>query len=158
LDGHNVVITLECALRGIPVTAADDGFIRDIGQVSRTFRPSSLTEQTLQLLGGYLAAQGIGPVTFWYDAPMSRSGELAAATRSMLAACRLAGEAQAVPVPEKLLLDFAGAIGSSDTYLIDRAELVVDVAGEIIRQLDGVQIIALKPEDPEKQIIPSNLK
>ena len=60
LDGHNVVITLESALRGIPVTAADDGFIRDIGQISHTFRPSSLTEQALKLLGGYLAGTGSG--------------------------------------------------------------------------------------------------
>jgi hypothetical protein len=158
LDGHNVVITLESALRGIPVTAADDGFIRDIGQISHTFRPSPLTEQALKLLGGYLAGKGVGPVLFWYDAPMSRSGELAALTRSMLQACGVAGEAQAVPVPEKELLKWEGAIGSSDTYLIDRAGVVVDVAGEIIRQRHGGRIIALNPEDPGKQAISGNLK
>ena len=34
LDGHNVLITLECAIRKLPLVAADDGFIRDVGQVS----------------------------------------------------------------------------------------------------------------------------
>jgi hypothetical protein len=143
LDGHNVVITLECALRGMPLTAADDGFIRDIGQISQKFRLSPLTEQALRRLSRYLAAHGVGPVTFWYDAPMSRSGELAATTRRILLDCQLPGDAQAVPVPEKLLLEFEGVIGSSDTFLIDRLGLVADVAGEIIRQLPGMQIIML---------------
>jgi hypothetical protein len=143
LDGHNVIITLEGAFRGIPVMAADDGFIRDIGQVSHTHRLTPLTEQVLQRLSRYLAAHGVGPVMVWYDAPMSRSGELAASTRRIFQACQLAGDAQAVPVPEKQLLEFSGVIGSSDTYLIDQAEQVIDVAGEIIRQLPQVQIISL---------------
>jgi hypothetical protein len=143
LDGHNVVITLESALRGIPVLAADDGFIRDIGQVSHAFRFTSLTAQVLQRLGLYLAAQGAGPVQVWYDRPMSRSGDLAAATRRIWQDCGLMAEAQAVPVPEKKLLEFAGVIDSSDTAVIDRIEQVVDVAGEIIRQLPRVRIIAL---------------
>lgn len=147
LDGHNVVITLESALRGIPVMAADDGFIRDIGQVSDRFRLTSLTEQVLQHISFYLGAHAIGSVMFWYDGPMSRSGELAAATCRILQVCQVAGDAQAVPVPEKELLKFPGAIGSSDTYLIDRSEQVIDVAGEIIRQLPQVQIIALAEEE-----------
>ncbi len=147
LDGHNVVITLESALRGIPVMAADDGFIRDIGQVSDRFRLTSLTEQVLQHISFYLGAHAIGSVMFWYDGPMSRSGELAAATRRILQVCQVAGDAQAVPVPEKELLKFPGVIGSSDTYLIDRSEQVIDVAGEIIRQLPQVQIIALAEEE-----------
>lgn len=148
LDGHNVLLTLECALSGIPIIAADDGFIRDIGQLSRKYRPSPLTWQALQLLGDYLAAQGTGPVLIWYDAPMSRSGELAAATRSLLAACGLTGQAEAVPVPERQLLQNRGPIGSSDTHLIDRARLVVDVAGEIIRAQALGRILALGSSDP----------
>ncbi len=143
LDGHNVVITLEGALRGIPVTAADDGFIRDIGQISHKFRPSPLTEEALRRLSRYLVVHEVESVTFWYDAPMSHSGELAATTRRILQDCQLLGDAQAVPVPEKRLLEFAGVIGSSDTYLIDRSEFVADVAGEIIRQMPQIRIISL---------------
>jgi len=143
LDGHNVLITLECGLRGIPVTAADDGFIRDIGQVSKKFRPSRLTEQALNCLSHFFAIHRIGPVMFWYDAPMSRSGELAATTRKILLHNHLSGDAQAVPVPEKRLLEFDGVIGTSDTHLIDLADLVADVAGEIIRQIPGARIISL---------------
>jgi hypothetical protein len=143
LDGHNVLITLECSLQGLPVTAADDGFIRDIGQISSRYRLSPITEEALHRVGSFLAAHGVGPVMFWYDAPMSRSGELAALTRTIMQQHQLDGEAQAVPVPEKKLLEFEGVIGSSDTYLIDRAGLVADVAGEIIRLIPEAWIISL---------------
>ncbi len=35
LDGHNVLITLESAIKGRELVAADDGFIRDVAQISR---------------------------------------------------------------------------------------------------------------------------
>jgi hypothetical protein len=158
LDGHNVVITLECALRGLPVTAADDGFIRDIGHISHRYQPSSLTDQVLQRLSEYLAGHGVVSVFVWYDSPMSRSGELAAATRKIMQACHLDGDALAVPVPEARLLEWQGVIGSSDTFLIDRREQVADVAGEIIREMPGVEIIDLSSEQPEKQELPGKLK
>ena len=41
LDGHNVLITLECALRKLPLVAADDGWVRDVGEVSRAFKVSA---------------------------------------------------------------------------------------------------------------------
>ena len=56
LDGHNVLITLECALQKLPLVAADDGFIRDVGQVSRSFKPSRETDLVLALVLDYLAA------------------------------------------------------------------------------------------------------
>lgn len=134
IDGHNVLITLECALRRLPLVAADDGFIRDVGQVSRAFRASPETEEALLLLGDYLALQQAGPVRVFYDAPLSRSGELARHTRELWTARGLAMEAAAVPVPERELLAFSGPIASSDTHLIDAREEIIDLAGEIIRQ------------------------
>lgn len=134
VDGHNVIITLECARRGVPLVAADDGFIRDIGRLSRAYRPSALTTAVLSHLAAYLAAHKVGPVSIYYDAPMSRSGELAALTRTICLAGGLNGEAQAVPVPEHKLLHAQGVIASSDTHLIDHCRQVVDLAGEMIRQ------------------------
>lgn len=144
VDGHNVIITLECAHQGLPLVAADDGFIRDIGRLSRSYRPSDLSARVVRSLCGFLSSHGVGPVFFWYDAPMSRSGQLAAMTREVMAACRLAGEARTAPVPEKHLLAFDGAVAGSDTYIIDLSHLVADAAGEIIRQLPQVRIISLE--------------
>jgi len=134
IDGHNVLITLECGLRGLPLVAADDGFIRDVGQVSRAFRASPETDQALILLADYLAMQQAGPISVFYDAPLSLSGELAQRTREIFTSRGLAVTAAAVPVPERELFAFPGPIASSDTALIDAHPVVVDLAGEIIQR------------------------
>jgi hypothetical protein len=134
LDGHNVLITLECALRKLPLVAADDGFIRDVGEVSRAFRPSPATDRVLALMADYLADHAAGPVEVFYDAPLSLSGELAGRTREIFASHGLDVRAAVVPVPERLLSGFPGAIATSDTALIDAHPTVVDLAGEIIRR------------------------
>ena len=134
LDGHNVLITLECALRNLPLVAADDGWIRDVGLVSRAFRASPATNRVLALLADYLAQHQPGPLQVFFDAPLSLSGELARHTAEMWAARGLIVQARAVPVPERELAEFPGAIATSDTVLIDSHEPVVDLAGEIIRQ------------------------
>ena len=146
IDGHNVLITLECALRHLPLVAADDGFIRDVGQVSRSFKPSRETDRVLALLLDYLAAQAWpAPVAVFYDAPLSLSGQLARLTMEAAAARGLKLTAAAVPVPERELQDFPGPIVSSDTALIDAHGVVVDLAGEIIRQVLRRQPIELSP-------------
>ncbi len=134
LDGHNVLITLESALQGRPLVAADDGFIRDVAQLSRAYRDSPATRQALTLLAAYLSRHRPGPLTLLFDAPMKRSGELAEHTRRLFAAQNLPVESRAVPVPERELLVFSGALATSDTHLIDAQDLVVDLAGEIIRR------------------------
>jgi hypothetical protein len=133
LDGHNVLITLECAARRLPLVAADDGFIRDVGEISRAFRVSEATDESLARLAAYLADRAPGPLEVFYDAPLSLSGELARRTREIFASRGLLVQAAAVPVPERLLLTFPGAIATSDTALIDAHATVVDLAGEIIR-------------------------
>jgi hypothetical protein len=143
LDGHNVLITLECALRKLPLVAADDGWVRDVGEVSRAFRVSAATDRVLALLAGYLADQAAGPVEVFYDAPLSRSGDLARRTREIFASRGVTVQAAAVPVPERELAAFPGAIATSDTALIDAHQTLVDLAGEIIRRQGGWPFIDL---------------
>jgi hypothetical protein len=151
LDGHNVLITLECALRKLPLVAADDGFIRDVGQVSRAFKVSPATDRVLTLVADYLAAQAPGPLQVFYDAPLSLSGELAGRTREIWAARGLAVKAAAVPVPERQLAAFDGPIATSDTALIDARETVVDLAGEIIRGQPQWSVIDLEGENAKAE-------
>jgi hypothetical protein len=143
LDGHNVLITLECAVRQLPLVAADDGFIRDVGEISRAFKVSEATDRVLALMAAYLAGQAIGTLEVFYDAPLSLSGELARRTRELFASRGLVVQAAAVPVPERLLANFPGAIATSDTALIDLHATVVDLAGEIIRRHPEWRVIAL---------------
>lgn len=152
IDGHNVLITLECALRNLPLVAADDGFIRDVGQVSRSFKPSPETDQVLALLLDYLTAPPWeDPVAVFYDAPMSRSGELARRTADLATARGLKLKAVAVAVPERDLQNFPGPIATSDTALIEAHPVVVDLAGEIVRRvLDRRPLDLAKPAAPTR--------
>jgi hypothetical protein len=134
LDGHNVLITLESALMGRALVAADDGFIRDVAELSGAYRHSPATRRALGLLAGYLARHAPGPVTVLYDAPLAKSGELARETRDIFQAQGLAVTARAVAVPERELIIFPGAVATSDTHLIDARDVLMDLAGEIIRQ------------------------
>ena len=148
LDGHNVLITLECAGRGLPLVAADDGFIRDVGEISRAFRVSEATDRVLAQVADYLADQAAGPVEVFYDAPLSRSGELARRTREIFASRGITAQAAAVPVPERELAVFPGAIATSDTALIDAHGTLVDLAGEIIRRHPAWRLIYLGEPGP----------
>lgn len=148
LDGHNVLITLECADRGLPLVAADDGFIRDVGEISRAFRVSEATDRVLAQVADYLADQAAGPVEVFYDAPLSRSGELARRTREIFASRGISAQAAAVPVPERELTVFPGAIATSDTALIDTHGTLVDLAGEIIRRHPARRLIYLGEPGP----------
>ena len=146
LDGHNVLITLECALRNLPLVAADDGFIRDVGEISRAFQVSPATDRVLALVADYLAEHGTGLIQVFYDAPLSLSGELARRTREIFQENGLTVEAAAVAVPERELLDFPGPIATSDTHLIDAQAEIVDLAGEIIRLQDLPLILWERPD------------
>jgi len=134
VDGHNVLITLEAALRGLPLVKADDGVIRDVAELSRAYRPGPVTTQALRLLVAALRRARVGPVTVLLDAPMRKSGELAREIREALAGAGLTAEARAVPVPETELMAAGGPVATSDSHLMDGVAAVVDLAGEIIRR------------------------
>ncbi len=137
LDGHNVLITLECAFNGLPLAAADDGFVRDVAELSRAYRISPATDRALKAMAVFLQGRNPGPVAVFYDAPMSKSGELTRRTREIFQETGLGCEALAVPVPEKELLAFPGAVATSDTHVIDARQGIVDLAGEIIKEESG---------------------
>ncbi|MBW2350322.1 MAG: DUF434 domain-containing protein, partial [Deltaproteobacteria bacterium] len=43
IDGHNILITLESAIKRRPLLLADDNFVRDISRIFRRFRPTDRT-------------------------------------------------------------------------------------------------------------------
>lgn len=133
VDGHNQLLTLESALRGGPLVAADDGVVRDIARAAPLYRPTAVTEEALSLLLEVLVAAGPQSVLFLFDAPVSHSGELSARVRALLAEAGLEGEARTAAYPEAELERHRGPVATADGGLIERCEEVVDLAGEVIR-------------------------
>jgi len=122
IDGHNVLITLESAIKRRPLLLADDNFVRDISRIFRRFRPTDRTK----------AAWGL--VTVLLDAPLPRSGELATRIRQWMNYARIKGDVTTAARPESSLLALEGIKASADSVIIDRSTKVFDLAGHIIRR------------------------
>ena len=133
IDGYNVLITVEAGLCGRPLVLADDGFTRDISGLSGNFRKTARTEKALKLILDVLKTMNPRHALFLFDAPISKSGELAEEVRTQLMKESLPGDALAVKVPEKILIGFPGIVATSDTAIIDQSEKVVDLAGHVLR-------------------------
>lgn len=136
VDGHNLLITLESALSGAVLVAADDGVIRDIGQRGRHYGPGPDTQRAAGLMINALAQAGAAEVLILLDAPLSKSGELAAGLRARLAEAGLPGVARAVSGPDRELAAFDGVTASGDRAVLDAAAKPLDLAGAIIRGLE----------------------
>jgi hypothetical protein len=134
IDGHNVIITLEAALAGLPLILGDDGFVRDISGLSGSYKPSERTEEVLSWIVDGLKRVKPVHTLILLDAPMSRSGELAREIRNRFIEEGIPGDARAVRVPEKVLIGFPGIVATSDTAIIDRSKKAVDFAGAILRR------------------------
>jgi len=137
VDGHNVLITIEAGLSGKRLVLGDDGFVRDISGLSGNFRRTARTEEALQMIFDLILEVVPRQTFFLFDAPISKSGRLAQEVRDRLRKEGLPGDAQAVRVPEKILMGFGGFIATSDTAIIDQSERVVDLAGTIIKKRFG---------------------
>ena len=133
IDGYNVLITVEAGLCGRPLIFGDDGFTRDISGLSGNFRQTETTKKALTLILEGLKRYKPKRVLFLFDAPISKSGELAEEVRRRLNEACLPGDAQAVKVPEHILVGYPGIIATSDTAVIDTSEKVLDLAGHILK-------------------------
>lgn len=135
VDGHNVIITVESALAGRPLIAANDGVIRDVAGVSHRHRLTSLTREAIGYVLRELARYPPEQIRFFLDAPIRHSGELAALIRTALRDQHLSGDAQAVRVPEEYLIGSPAIVATSDSAILDRVERAIDLAGLVIRSL-----------------------
>lgn len=133
VDGYNVLITVESSIRGIPVLMCDDGWVRDVAGVSGGYRFGETGMRAMAIILETLRTLYPARVLFFFDSPITRSGELASFVREKIGDYRLAGDALAVQVPEKILQEHEGPVATSDSALIERLPRVVDLAGCVIR-------------------------
>jgi hypothetical protein len=143
VDGYNNLITLESFLQGKLLVYCDDGFIRDLSEVHRRYRINPATEKALNLMAETLKSLRIGAVKVFYDSQLSRSGELAALTRRVLAAWGLEGDATAVRRGDTSVLAWSRLAASSDSVIIQKAWKVLDLAGFIVRKKAPDKVVRL---------------
>ncbi len=144
VDGYNVLITVESMLRKKPLILCDDGFVRDISGIHGKHRLSSYSEHALSLIMRLLTELQPSEVRFHYDQQVSRSGELAALTRSLLDRFTLDGNAETARQADNAALGFGTVLATSDTVLIERGKRLFDLAAEVARRSSPTQILPLR--------------
>lgn len=141
IDGLNVVITVETALRGGVLVTTVDGGLRDLAGVHGTYRPDDTTDEALRRVAGVLAGRGWErvPTTWYLDAPVSNTGRLAARLRDVAADRGLPWSSEVVPDADAALaLAPEGVVvASGDAPVLDRVAAAgrswLDLGGDTVR-------------------------
>ncbi|GIW46879.1 MAG: hypothetical protein KatS3mg078_0756 [Deltaproteobacteria bacterium] len=134
VDGYNQLITIESYRKGNFVFIATDGLVRDSAAVYRSYKLSPFTEEVLNLVVKELSNLELKAIEFYFDKPISFSGELCKIINALLEEQGIKGRAQTVNSPD-YILKTAELVATSDSVIIDKAESVFDLAGWFLRRV-----------------------
>jgi hypothetical protein len=141
VDGYNVLITSEIIYNKdyASVIMCDDGVLRDIKAVFGKYKNSSSSEKTLIKIITILKHHSPQFVYFIYDSPVSKSGELAKLTESLIKNHGIPGIAVTNKNVDFELVRLSkkcdGIVATSDGAVIDRVEHVLDIPYWICNEL-----------------------
>jgi len=133
VDGYNVLITVESMLQGKTLVFSDDHLVRDVSAVHGKHSITKTTEKALELIFNVLSEANLGEATFFLDAQVSRSGELASLIRRKLKETEIRGDAFTVKQADVSAWSSGEVVATSDSALISKVQAVFDLAGKIIR-------------------------
>lgn len=133
IDGYNQLITIESYRKGKFVFKAADGFVRDAASVYRSYKITDTTVEVLAILIKNLVYLRLGEAKFYFDRPVSHSGELCVLINELMKKYRLVGKAETVKSPDYVLKN-AGFVATSDSVIISAARGVFDLAGWLIKR------------------------
>ncbi len=134
IDGYNQLITIESYRKGRFVFKATDGIVRDTASVYRSYKITDITVEVMSLLIKNLHHLRLREARFYFDKPVSHSGELCVLANELMHKHCVAGKAETVPSPDYVLKN-AGFVATSDSVIISEAEGVFDLAGWLIAKV-----------------------
>jgi len=118
IDGYNVLTTIETALAGGVVLAAQDSSYRDMASMHGTWRKVEETIPAIELAHRTLAELGVCECLWLLDSPVSNSGRLKDALESAAGDLRWTVELSLNPdVP---LSKSHGIVATADSVILDR--------------------------------------
>lgn len=133
VDGYNVLIGLEAALSGAYIFVGKDGCHRDIASVHGTYKRVEETEPALKLLHETFTAWELEAVHWYFDAPVSNSGQLKTRLYELAALWKAPWSIDLVYNPDRELVQKGGIGATVDGWIIDRLDAYVDVVGAVIQ-------------------------
>lgn len=148
VDGYNVLITTENLLSGALVIMSDDGLLRDVSGISSRYTVGERTEEALGALLSAIRDAKPSRVTWLFDAPIPRSGELAALVRRRSRNSGLEGDAQTVKAADRASVRMGEVVASSDSVAVEKTARILDLPQQVavarglspprVEDLDGV--------------------
>jgi hypothetical protein len=142
VDGYNVLISVEtiCNREYGSLVMCDDGVLRDLKAVFGKYKINSTTEKALNNIMSILNQYNPAYVCFFYDSPVSKSGELARITNSIIQINNLNGCAVTNKNVDFELVKqskkYGGIIATSDGPIIDRIKNILDIPNQICKTLN----------------------
>jgi hypothetical protein len=134
IDGYNVLITIGSYLNGNLVFISTDRLVRDASEIhGKAFR-NEIFNKAILLIFSYLHTVHPAIVNFYFDKPVSHSGELCEKINILLNHYRIEGSATTLPSPDHYLktLD-EGLIATSDSSIVDRCKTkIIDLPRVVI--------------------------
>ncbi len=119
LDGYNILITVETMLSGGVLLRGADGCIRDLASVHGSYRKVEETIPAIKLIGRHLQETTFKKMCWYFDAPVSNSGRLAALLREMAEEHGWSWEVEVVRSPDNVLKASKDVITTSDGIILD---------------------------------------
>ena len=133
VDGYNVLITTETMFQGADdlIVNCDDGVTRDVKAVFGKYKRNETTKIALKSIISLLKLFKPKRVLFFYDSPVSLSGELARTTKKILDSCDVPGDAQTSKNVDLKLVSLSHKLGAvvatSDGIIMDKVDSVLDI-------------------------------
>jgi hypothetical protein len=126
IDGFNVLITIGSYLNGDFVFVGNDSILRDSAEVHGKIFKTQLLDKGILLIFSFLETLSPSGVFFYFDEPVSHSGDLCNKINELLSYFHLEGQAITHKSPDYLLKTAeTGVISTSDTVVIDRCKVPV---------------------------------
>lgn len=119
VDGFNLLILLENILSGAYIFKCRDGTYRDISSVHGSYKSVVKTEEAIHLVGDMLAVLQPASVKWYFDRPVSNSGQLKSLFLQISEAKGWNWEVELVFSPDKMLAGSSAIVITSDAWILD---------------------------------------
>jgi hypothetical protein len=128
IDGYNVIITVEHLITGEHLFLCDDGFLRDIKGVFRSYKLTESSKKSVNLILDFIGYVKPEYTYFILDEKISKSGELAGYIRRGLKSRGMKGEVKLSDCVDSELKNVKkGIVATADGIIVDAVEKVVDL-------------------------------
>jgi len=150
IDGFNVLNTVEAILRGECVILCDDGVIRDFSEIHSKYKITELTEAALSAVADFLKMAEVRQTVILFETQISKSGELAALTRSLMTKSGIKCTAKTTKTVDSELIKSGKIIASSDSALLLKCRKFIDLPAHL-NIINKAKILTLD-NTPDKKI------